>query len=132
MTFKDVEKEIDMVEQELADAVTQHDAAALDRMIADDFVIVGETLGEKLGDKKLYVGDCLGAGPIESGSGSYDRVKLSVYRDTAIVNSIFKYQITIAGKEYRESFFSTRVWFKNGEQWQLVSCHSHRLAETAA
>jgi hypothetical protein len=91
---------------------------------------VGETLAEKLGDKQLYVADCLGSGPIENASASDDRLKLRVYGDTVIVNLIFKYQVTIAGKEDGGAFFATRVWVKNGEQWQLVTVHSHRLAET--
>lgn len=81
MTHSEVEKEIGRVEQELIDAVDQKDAATLDRIIADDFLTAGETLADKLGDKKLYVGDCLGSGPIEGGSASYDRMKLRVCRD---------------------------------------------------
>src|SRR5688572_5452019 len=104
MTDSEVEMEIDKVEQELIDAVTQKDAATLDRLIADDFLIVGETLAEKLGDKQLYVADCLGSGPIENASASYDRLKLRVYGDTVIVNSIFKYQVTIEGKEHGGAF----------------------------
>jgi ketosteroid isomerase-like protein len=130
MTDSEVEKEIDKVEQELIDAVTRKDAATLDRLIADDFLIVGETLAEKLGDKQLYVADCLATGPIENASASDERLKLRVYGDTVIVNLIFKYHVTIAGKEYGGAFFATRVWVKNGEQWQLVTVHSHRLAET--
>ncbi len=129
MTHLEVEKEIDRVEQELIDAVGQKDAATLDRIIADDFLITGETLADKLGDKKLYIGDCLATGPIEGGSASYDRLKLREYGNTAIVNSIFKYQVTIEGKEYGGAFLATRVWVINGDQWQLVTVHSHRLAE---
>jgi ketosteroid isomerase-like protein len=132
MTHSEVEKEIDRVEQELIDALEQKDAAALDRIITDDFVIAGETLADKLGDKELYLGDCLASGPIEKASASYDRMKLRVYGNTAIVNSIFKYQVTIEGKEYSGAFLATRVWVKNDEHWQLVTVHSHRLAETGS
>jgi ketosteroid isomerase-like protein len=118
------------VEQELIDAMDKQDAATLDRTIADDFVIAGETLSDKLGDKKLYLADCLASGQVEGGSASYDRMKLRVYGNTAIVTSIFKYQVTIAGKDYSGAFLATRVWVKNSEQWQLVNVHSHRLADT--
>jgi ketosteroid isomerase-like protein len=129
MTYAEVEKEIDSVEQELIDAVRNQDAATLDRIISDDFLITGETLGEKLADKKLYVADCLASGAAEVVSASYDRIKLRVYGDTAIVNSILKYQVTIEGKEYSGAFLGTRVWIKNDGQWRLVTTHSHRLAE---
>jgi ketosteroid isomerase-like protein len=129
MTYSEVEREIDSVEQELIDSMRKQDAATLDRIISDDFVITGESLGEKLADKKLYVADCLASGAAEAVSGSYDRIKLRVYGNTVIVNSILKYQVKIEGKEYGGAFLATRVWIKDGEQWRLVTTHSHRLAE---
>jgi ketosteroid isomerase-like protein len=132
MTFLEVEHEINSVEQELINAMERQDAAALDRLIADDYLITGETMAGKLGDKQLYVADCLASGAVKDGSASRDRLKLRVYGDTAITNSIFQYQVTIEGKEYSGRFLSTSVWVKNGEQWQLVSVHSHRLAETTS
>jgi ketosteroid isomerase-like protein len=131
MTDSQVEKEIDSVEQELIDAARRQDAAALDRIIADDFLITSDTIADKLGDKKLYLAECLASGTIEAASASYDKVKVRVYGNTAIVNSIFKYQVTIAGEEHGGVFLSTKVWVKNGEQWQFVACHSHRLPEAA-
>jgi ketosteroid isomerase-like protein len=129
MTHSEIEREIDSVEQELIDAMHRHDAATLDRIISDDFLITGESLGEKLADKRLYIADCLASGAAEVISASYDRVKLRVYGNTAIVNSIFKYQVKIEGKEYGEAFLATSVWIKIDEQWRLVTTHSHRLAE---
>lgn len=132
MTFLEVEQEINTVQQELINAMERQDSAALDRLIADDFLITGETMADKLGDKQLYVADLMASGAVEDGSASSDRLKLRVYGNTAIVNSIFQYQVTIEGKEYSGRFLSTNVWIKNGEQWQLVTTHSHRLAETAS
>jgi ketosteroid isomerase-like protein len=129
MAHSEIEREIDSVEQELIDAMHRHDAATLDRIISDDFLITGESLGEKLADKRLYIADCLASGAAEVISASYDRVKLRVYGNTAIVNSIFKYQVKIEGKEYGEAFLATSVWIKSDEQWRLVTTHSHRLAE---
>jgi ketosteroid isomerase-like protein len=129
MTYAEAEREIDSVEQELIDAICNQDAATLERIISDDFVITGEPLGEKLADKQLYVADCLASGAAEVISASYDRVKLRVYGMTAIVNSIFKYQVKIEGKEYGEAFLATSVWIKSDEQWRLVTIHSHRLLE---
>jgi ketosteroid isomerase-like protein len=129
MTYSEVEREIDSVEQELIDAMSKQDEATLDRIISDDFLIAGEPLGEKLADKKLYVADCLASGAAELVSASYDRIKLRFYGNTAIVNSILKYQVKIEGKEYGGAFLATRVWIKNDEQWRLVTTHSHRLTD---
>jgi ketosteroid isomerase-like protein len=129
MTYSEVEREIDSVELELINAMRNQDAATLDRIISDDFLITGEPLGEKLADKKLYVADCLASGAADFISGSYDRIRLRVYENTAIVNSKLKYQIKIEGKEYDGAFLATSVWIKNDEQWRLVTTHSHRLPE---
>jgi hypothetical protein len=67
MTDSQVEKEIDSVEQELIDAARRQDAAALDRIVADDFLITCDTMADKLGDKKLYLAECLASGTIEGG-----------------------------------------------------------------
>jgi ketosteroid isomerase-like protein len=130
MTYAEVEKEIDRAEQEWMDAVKRQDAAALDRLIADDFLIASDSLARKLGDKKLYVEDLLASGAVKDGSASFERIKLRVYGNTGIVNSIFKFQVTIAGKEYSGEFLTTAVWVKNGEQWQYVTSHSHRLSDS--
>jgi ketosteroid isomerase-like protein len=98
MTHSEIEREIDSVEQELIDAMCKQDAATLDRIISDDFLITGEPLGEKLADKKLYIADCMAFGAAKAISASYDRVKLRAYGNTAIVNSILKYQIKVEGK----------------------------------
>jgi ketosteroid isomerase-like protein len=129
MTYSDVEKEIDSIEQELIGAMRKQDAATLSRIISDDFLITGESLGEKLADKNLYIADCLASAAAEVISASYDRIKLRVYEKTAIVNSILKYQVKVEGKEYGGAFLATSVYIKSDEQWRLVTTHSHRLAE---
>ena len=130
MTYSEVEKEIDKVQQEWMDAVKRQDAFALDRMIADDFLIAGESLAGKLGDKKMYVADLLASGAVENGSASFDRIMLRAYGNTAIVNSIFQFEVTIEGKEHSGKFLTTAVWVKNGDQWQYVTIHSHSLTDS--
>ena len=123
-----IEQEIIRLTHEWMDAVARRDSAALDGIIAGDFLISGWLPDGGLADKKLYIEDCLRPVEVEQASYSYDRWKVRVYDDTAVVNCILHCQALVAAQEWGGDFLLTDVWIKEGGHWRVVTRHSSPIA----
>ena len=123
-----IEREIIKLTHEWMDAVARRDSAARDGIIAGDFLISGWLPDGRLADKKLYIEDCLRPVEVEQASYSYDRWKVRVYDDTAVVNCILHCQALVAGQEWGGDFLLTDVWIKEGGHWRVVTRHSSPIA----
>ena len=119
-----IEQEIIKLTHEWMDAVGQRDLAALERILADDFLIAGWLPDGRLGDKPFYVDDCLMPVEIEQAKYSYDRWQFRIYDRVVIVNCILECHALVAGKEWGGVFLNTHVWIKREDSWQVVTCHS--------
>lgn len=124
-----IEQEIIKLTHEWMDAVARRDSAALDGLIADDFLISGWLPDGRRADKKLYVEDCLRPVEVEQASYSYDQWKVRVYDDTAVVNCIFHCHALVAGQEWGGDFLLTDVWVKEGSHWRVVTRHSSPVVD---
>lgn len=125
-----IEEEITRLEREWIEAIRQQDASSLESIIADDCCFAGGLPEGQLADKRHYIEDSLRSVP-EAVSYSYDRVRLRSYQETAIVNSMFKFQALVAGKEASGAYLLTDVWMKRREGWQVVMRHSSPLVNAA-
>ena len=123
-----IEQEIIKLTHEWMDAVARRDSAALDGIIAGDFLISGWLPDGRLADKKLYIEDCLRPVEVEQASYSYGRWKVRVYDDAAVVNCILHCQALVAGQEWGGDFLLTDVWIKEGGHWRVVTRHSSPIA----
>jgi len=130
MTDKQIEQEISRLEHEWFNAVLEHDTDALNHIIADDCSFAGALPEGRLADKKLYIEDGT-MSAVEDVSYIYDRVRFRVYENTAIVNTVFKFQATVGGTEMNGAYLLTDVWVKNGDGWQVVMRHSSPLVAAA-
>src|SRR5437870_4676491 len=95
-----IEQEIIKLTHEWMEAVGQRDRAALERLLGDDFLIAGWLPEGQLGDKQLYLEDCLRPVEWEQATYSYDRWQFRIYDQVVIANCIFKCQALVAGKEW--------------------------------
>lgn len=125
-----IELEITRLEREWIEAIRRQDAPALAHIVADDCLFARGVPEGQLADKRLYSEDTLRSVP-EEVAYSYDRVRLRIYQQTAIVNSIFKFQAVVAGTEASGAYLLTDVWMKRGEGWQVVMRHSSPLVNAS-
>jgi ketosteroid isomerase-like protein len=130
MENSDSEQQIMTLEREWAAAIQRQDAAALDRLIADDFFITSEVSGGQIFDKRLYIQDCLH--PVKVGSCSYDRLMVRIYGDTAIANVLFRFRVWIDASELSGTLNVTGVWIKKEDVWQVVARHSSPLPDSGS
>jgi len=113
-----VKEEILRLEHERNRAVVDGDAAALDRLTAADYTFI--TLRGELRTKDEIVKG------FKSGSFHYDARTISdltvrVYGDTAIVVGRSNQKGSEDGKDYSGDYRFTRVYVKQGGQWQTVA-----------
>jgi ketosteroid isomerase-like protein len=103
------------------DALRRSDMARLDRIIADDFMIItsdGQTLSKEQDLAPIKSGD------LKFESLATEGVRVFVYGDTAVVTGIGVYKIIYKGKAagIRERFFD--VYQKRKGQWQVIASRS--------
>ena len=127
-----VEQEIIKLTHEWLKAVGQRDFATLDRIIADDFLIAGWLPEGQLGDKKLYLEDCMRPVDWQQPTYSYERWQFRVYNNIVIANCIFKFQALVGGKEWGGVFLITYVWINRSGSWQVTICHTSPMVAATA
>ncbi len=103
------------------EALRRSDMAALNRIIADDFIIIGAEGMVRSKEQDLE--------PIRSGDLRFDSlttegVKVFVYGDTAVVTGIGIYKVNFKGRaaNIRERFFD--VYQKRKGQWKAIASRS--------
>jgi len=129
MTDNAVEQEIIKLAHEWIEAAGKRDRAALERILADDFLIAGWLPDGQLGDRQTYIEDCLRPVEVEQPSYKYDRWKCRTYGDVSIVNCTLEIHALVGGIEWGGVFLQTQVWIKRDNQWQVAACHSSPVQE---
>lgn len=119
-----IEQEIIRLAHEWIEAIGQRDAATLDRIIADDFLIAGWLPDGRLADKQFYIEDCLKPVNFEQASYNFDRWKVRTYGGVAVANCVFEYHMLVDSQPWGGVFLFTDVWVKEGSDWRVVTRHS--------
>jgi ketosteroid isomerase-like protein len=120
------EQEIEQFINELVAAFERNDAAALDRLYADDFTGISVT-GEIYGKPGLL-------GAIKSGAYQYqavkvDQLKIQVHGEAATVHSRGHLKLRINGQPKEDFTRDTTTLVKRQGQWRLVADHASTLAK---
>lgn len=121
-----VVEEIRKVDQERIHAQVYADAAALDRIYADDFIGIGPS--GTLRTKKEVLSDFT-SGSLKFQSITTDDVRIRVYGNAAVETGLSTMKGQDAGKAVPEENRFTRVWIKEGGRWRLVSNHYSNLVK---
>ncbi len=111
-----VEKEILQMEKEWNDARAKTDRAALERLVANEFVTFTEE-GEEVGkDRVVKNFRAPNLEAMETGN-----VKVKVFGDTAIATGWNLRKWLIMDRETSPQEWFTDVWMKRNGKWQIVS-----------
>jgi uncharacterized protein (TIGR02246 family) len=113
------------LEAEWNDAHVRGDAATLERLFADDVVVVVP------GMRVLTKSDSLGM--FTSGRMKFDRYETSeiacrVYGDTAVVTGRLRRSRVVAGAKADDDWRFTKVYLRRSGRWQVVSFHASNTA----
>jgi hypothetical protein len=124
-TAQSVEQQLKKFEIQWVDAEVKKDAAALDRLMADDF---SETAPDGLVYTKAQEIASFKSGEDVVSSYDYSDMKVRVYGDSAVVTYIAKLKEMFKGRDVSGTFRWTDTWVKHGGAWQIVACHGTTIA----
>lgn len=122
-----VEQAIRQLDNERIQAQIGADAAALDRIYADDFIGVGPS--GTVRTKAQVISDFT-SGDLKLQSITTDEVHVRVYENTAVETGLSTMVGQDKGKAVPRDTRFTRVWVKQQGRWRLVANHySLRIAQ---
>ena len=104
--------------------MARRDRTALDRILADDFMISGWQPEGRLADKQFYIEDCLRPVEIQKGSYQFDRWQVRRYGDTAVVNCVLEIHAIVEGAKWGGVVLITDVWVRKDGLWRVVTRHT--------
>jgi ketosteroid isomerase-like protein len=116
---------LEELESEWNAAHVRGDAAVLDRLFADDVVVMVP------GMRVMTKADAVGM--FTSGRMKFDRyetseTKLRVYDEMAIVTGRLKRTRVVAGATANDDWRFTKVYVRRADRWQVVSFHASNTA----
>ena len=115
-----VEQAIRQLDNERIQAQIHADAAALDRIYADDFIGVGPS--GTVRTKAQVISDFT-SGDLKFQSITTDEVQVRVYEDAAVETGLSTMVGQDKGKAVPRDTRFTRVWVKQQGRWRLVANH---------
>ena len=122
-----VEEIIRKLDNERIQAQIHADAAALDRIYADDFIGVGPS--GTVRTKAQVISDFT-SGDLKFQSITTDEVQVRVYENTAVETGLSTMSGQDKGKAVPRDTRFTRVWVKQQGRWRLVANHySSRITQ---
>lgn len=112
--------ELDEKAQVWVDAELAGDAAALDKLAVEDFVLVGP-LGFML-DREQWL-DRFRVADLIISSLTWDDSRTRVFADAAVVVGRQNQEASYRGQRNDGQFRVTQVWVSTADTWQLASLH---------
>ena len=121
---RDAEQELTRIEREFGETLTRRDAAALDRLMADDFLAINP-LGREL--TKAQVLAEFASPDYEIESLRNEDIRVRVFGDAAVATARGVVKGRYKGQDASGQFRYTRVWIRRGGRWQAVAAQSTML-----
>lgn len=118
--------EVLRADEELRQAFLQHDAAALNRLLADDWKVIHVNGREQ--SKAQFI-DAIQSGRAKFLSIELDQTDMRLYGDTAILTARWTNTIEFKGERSTGRDRVTRVWVKRPEGWRAVTEQAVYLEE---
>ena len=113
------------LEYDWTNAFAQKDAQTLNRLMADDFLMLTQlSMGDLVDKSTLIKGSIANLVLLTF---SLDDVRIQIHGDTAVFHCRYAYQGTYAGQPYSGVALITDTWVRHGDQWQVLSRHSSKV-----
>jgi ketosteroid isomerase-like protein len=117
-----MEKQFLDLETQWMTAWKDKDEKAVREIVSDDFTLTSTLSTGELADKETWIDKALHH--YHCKYFRFDKVKVRVYENTAIVNSWFYQEATANGKDWSGNFLITDVWVATNGVWQVVTRHA--------
>ncbi len=124
----DAARELIRLEREWGDAIVKRDVAAMDRILAEDYVMTSpEGLVVTRGKILEFFRSPRDAPPAITGADN-DDISARIYGETAVVSYRFTLKLRSEGRDTESPFRHTDVFVKKDGRWRCVSRQATRIA----
>ncbi len=120
----DAAEQVKKVDQQWANATLHRDAAALDRILADDLKYVHGNASVQ--NKQQFI-DSLKSGDLIYHSIDFEEVDVRVLGDSAVLMSKSRLSIKMNGQEQKFEVRFLRVYVKRKGAWQMLAHQATRI-----
>jgi ketosteroid isomerase-like protein len=117
---------IEKLEREWVAAITNRDAAMLNKLLAEEFV--GTSPSAHVYYKPMAISS-LENGTHVVKSMALDEVSANVFGDTAVAFTSQEEVSSFGGEDTSGHYHYTNVWLKRNGEWQVVASHGSRFAK---
>ena len=104
---------------DLARAVSDHDVARLEDLLAAEFTLQGAA-GQLDRDEFLQAA----AGPYEIDEFTYEQIDPEIYGNTAVLVSRYSQVARLDGRDLTHRMHVTDIWTRRDARWQIVRRHA--------
>jgi hypothetical protein len=104
---------------DLARAVSDHDVARLEGLLADEFTLQGAA--GRL-DREAFLQAA--AGPYEIDEFTYEEIDPEIYGNTAVLVSRYRQVARLDGRDLSHRMHVTDIWTRRDARWQIVRRHA--------
>ena len=118
-----IESELIRLEHELNDCIIRGDLDVLDRILADEYVLIVPDMPPGRFDRDAYIAV---AKTVKADSYRYEDFLIRVYGEVAIVASRYEQVATYGSVERGGTYAISDVWVRRDDRWQLTLRHSTR------
>ena len=119
MTTAAVSHELVELAHDLARAVSEHDLARLDQLLATEFTLQGAA-GQL--DRIEFLEAA--AGPYEIDEFAYEQIDPEIYGNTAVLVSRYSQVARFEGRNLTHRMHVTDIWTRRDARWQVVRRHA--------
>ena len=119
MTTTAVSHELIELAHDLARAVSDHDVARLEVLLADEFTLQGAA-GQL--DRAEFLEAA--AGPYEIDEFAYEQIDPEIYGNTAVLVSRYSQVARLDGRDLSHRMNVTDIWTRREARWQIVRRHA--------
>ena len=120
------EREAAKINEEFDKAIVSRDAAAYERILADDFIF---TSSDGMVTDKAQELAKVKSGDLKFESAKSDDVRVKIFGKTAIVTGRYTAKGTSKGKDFTFAERYTAVFVKRNGRWQMVSEHASEIVQ---
>jgi len=126
MKTSEAEEELLKIEKAFADAIVKNDLEGIERLVADDWIIIdpnGETV-----DRARFL-EVIKSGALTHDMMESEDFRVRVYADAAVVTAITSTKGKFMGQEFSTRERATDVFVRRDGRWQCVLTHLTRFAK---
>ena len=114
------------LEKEFEEAVVSNDAAAVGRLLADDWIIVDPD--GRIIDKSRFL-EVIKSGALSHEKMESEDLRVRIYNNTAIVTALTASKGKFMGQEFASLERATDIFVKQNDRWQCVFTQLTRSAD---